>query len=218
MKHGSQFMSFSGDRIGARIWRSHMGVTCDNEEQHKIIMPAFSISKRIKWAIISIFILAFLLFGVLPRAAEMHLSRVLEGKLIPISDQARKLHDDLFIADLHADSLLFGRDLTMHAHRGHLDLPRIRKGGMNLQAFSVVTKTPRGINYEKNPSDTDNITLVAFFGLWPPRTWFSLRERALYQAGRLKKMADDPDNHFMMVRSVADLNEFQKRQENDPTL
>jgi len=171
-----------------------------------------------KWSVISIFILLFLLFGVLPRASEMWMNRVAQDKLIPVTDAAQLLHYDLIISDLHADSLLFGRNLTVRGYRGHLDLPRMRRGGIDLQAFSVVTKTPRGLNYEKNSSDSDNITLVAFFGLWPPRTWFCLRERALYQAGRLQHLADDPDHHFMMVRSVADLDDFKKRRVKDPEL
>jgi hypothetical protein len=47
-----------------------------------------------------------------------------------------------FIADLHADSLLWGRDLLKKSDYGHVDLPRLVSGNVALQVFAVVTKTP----------------------------------------------------------------------------
>ncbi len=47
----------------------------------------------------------------------------------PVSDRARELHATLRVTDLHADSLLFGRDLLTHADRGHVDVPRMIEAG-----------------------------------------------------------------------------------------
>ena len=44
------------------------------------------------------------------------------------SDRARALHETLWVADLHADSLLWGRDLLQRSTRGHVDVPRLRRG------------------------------------------------------------------------------------------
>ena len=44
------------------------------------------------------------------------------------SDRARELHAPLWVADLHADSLLWGRDLLERGDRGQVDVPRLRRG------------------------------------------------------------------------------------------
>src|SRR5690606_36944890 len=59
------------------------------------------------------------------------------------SEEARRLHETLFVADLHADTLLWARDLLARSEQGHLDLPRLVEGGGTLQAFTVVTYVPR---------------------------------------------------------------------------
>jgi membrane dipeptidase len=173
------------------------------------------LSSRKKWIFALFFAVVVFVFGFLPPLVEMRMNSVAPGKLIPISDAARTMQQTVFVADLHADSLLFHRDLTVRGTRGHLDLPRMREGNVGLQVFSVVSKTPRGLNYDKNPADTDNITLVAMASLWPLRTWFSLRERALYQASRLAALAQDPKNRFVQIRSTNDLNGFFRRRMDD---
>src|SRR5688572_31075108 len=60
-----------------------------------------------------------------------------------VSEAARRLHARLLVADLHADTLLWDRDLLQRSRRGHVDVPRLREGNVALQAFTVVTKTPR---------------------------------------------------------------------------
>src|SRR2546426_5588069 len=42
--------------------------------------------------------------------------------------RSRALHRQLLIADLHADSLLWGRDLLERGTRGHADIPRLIEG------------------------------------------------------------------------------------------
>ena len=90
---------------------------------------------------------------------------------IPVTDRARALHEKLFVADLHADTALWDRDLLARGTRGHVDVPRLVEGGVALQAFTIVTKTPRGMNNERNTASSDNITLLALAEFWPPRTW-----------------------------------------------
>ena len=73
----------------------------------------------------------------------------------------------LTVADLHADSLLWGRDLNQRADRGHVDIPRLIDGNVALQVFSVVTKSPRGLNIERNDANSDDILLLALAQRWP---------------------------------------------------
>lgn len=151
---------------------------------------------------------------VLPGEAERRMNAV-RARPIPVGDRARALHERLFVADLHADTLLWGRDLLVRASRGHVDLPRLREGGVALQAFTVVTKTPRGLNIERNDDRSDQVTALALAARWPPRTWRSLRARALYQAGRLDAAARRADGALTLVRTAADLDAFVARRATD---
>lgn len=125
-----------------------------------------------------------------------------------ISAPAQALHDTLYIADLHADSLMWRRDTTKRQSRGHVDLPRLREGGVDFQIFSAVTKSPRGLNFAENAADApDDITMVAVAQLWPIRTWGSIYERAAYQAQRLSKYESKSENNLIIARTAADLNQ-----------
>ena len=123
-----------------------------------------------------------------------------------ISEEAQSLHDTLYVADLHADSLMWRRNTTERQTRGHVDLPRLREGSVDFQIFSAVTKSPRGLNFAENAADApDDITLVAMLQLWPRRTWDSIYERAAYQAQRLVRYEAEPENKLVIARTAADL-------------
>jgi hypothetical protein len=71
--------------------------------------------------------------------------------------------------------------------------------------FASVTKSPKGQNYDSNNADSDNITLLTFAQLQPPRTWTSLWERALYHAEKLGEAEQDSDGTLRIIRSAADV-------------
>ena len=120
----------------------------------------------------------------------------------PVSKNAKALHDELWIADLHADNLLWRRNPRKRHVHGHVDLPRLRDGGVELQVFSTVTKSPRGLNFDGNDADApDDITRLAKAQLWPPRTWDSIYERAAYQAQRLQKLEKAGEVHIIRTRT-----------------
>lgn len=123
-----------------------------------------------------------------------------------VSDAAQSLHDTLYVADLHADSLMWRRNMTQRQTRGHVDLPRLRDGGVDFQIFSAVTKSPRGLNFAENAADApDDITMVAVAQLWPTRTWGSIYERAAYQAQRLNKYGAKAENKLVIARTASDM-------------
>ena len=120
-----------------------------------------------------LFLLALgVFFFVVPIEVGKRFNQVLNPPPYQASAQARALHQKLLIVDLHADSLLWDRDLLKRGSWGHVDVPRLIEGNVALQAFTVVTKTPRGLNVERNDDRTDNITLLAIADLgdahWPP--------------------------------------------------
>ena len=171
-----------------------------------------STARRVRVASLAVLallvIVAVAAFTVGPGQVERGMNRVDASKAGPVSDAARRLHDSLFVADLHADLLLWHRDPLARGTRGHTDVPRLADGNVALQVFSTVTKTPRGINYERNTAETDNITLLALLQRWPSPTWRSLRARALYQAARLRDAAARSHGRLTLVRSAADLDAF----------
>ncbi len=156
---------------------------------------------------LAIVVAALLAFA--PGIAESRMNRVVGpgGKpgLWPVGEEARRLHASLAIVDLHADTLLWQRDLLSLARRGHVDLPRLQAGGVALQVFSSVTKTPKGQNYDSNSADTDNITLLTIAQLQPPRTWTSLLERSLWHAEKLDRAVLQAEGLLWPVRTAADL-------------
>lgn len=142
-------------------------------------------------------------FGFAPGYLEKGMNKLDGGPLIPVSAEAIALHKTLQIVDLHSDTLMWQRDVLKRADRGHEDLPRLQEGNVALQVFSSVTKAPRGLNYDHNTGDTDNITPLAIAQLQPVRTWTSLLERSLWHGtkldravaasdGKLAKVTDDP--------------------------
>lgn len=124
----------------------------------------------------------------------------------PVSEEARALHRRLVIGDLHADPLLWDRDLTRERSEGHVDLPRLDQGNIAVQVFTTVTKSPSGQNYDTNSARTsDNITPLVIGQLRPVQSWFSLKERALDQAHRLNRMAGEHPDKLRLIHSRADL-------------
>ena len=156
--------------------------------------------------------------SLVPAIVEGVQNKTLRPPPYPVDSRAEHLTHQLTIADMHADSLLWGRDLLRRSSRGHVDVPRLIEGGVALQVFSIVSKSPKGLNIERNSGDTDQITLLAVAELWPPRTWSSLLQRALYGAERLHKFAADSQGKFTVVSSAADLRQYLERRKKDPSI
>lgn len=145
-------------------------------------------------------------FWFAPEYAERGRNAVVAHDPYPVSDAARALHERLIVGDWHADSLLWNRDLLTRADYGQVDLPRLIEGGVALQVLTAVTKSPAGQNYDQNSAEAfDNITLLAVGQLWPPRTWNSLLERALYQAEKLERFEKRAGGALKIIRTRADL-------------
>ncbi|MDD2791699.1 MAG: dipeptidase [Sediminibacterium sp.] len=113
-----------------------------------------------------------------------------------------------FIADLHCDALLWDRDnLKKHSY-GHVDIPRMQEANMAFQAFTIVSKTPRGINIEQNSDETDQIALLSFAQLRSPEDWFSVKKRALHQTKELYKTAEQSKGNFRVITSRENLEHY----------
>lgn len=148
----------------------------------------------------------------------------------------RAFHKSLFIVDLHADTMLWDRRFLRGVDYGHVDLPRLIAGNVAIQVFAMVTKTPtkgtapkganilhkdtkqygkRGGCVRRNSFNTTG--LLHFVQMRPPKTWFDLEERAIYQAKLLlefaaksKKRHDfyKTEPYLMIIKTAADLREL----------
>ena len=134
------------------------------------------------------------------------------------SPNAQQLHQRLLVADLHADTLLWSRDVLERASYGHVDVPRLIEGKVALQVFAAATKVPWGLNYDRNPSDSDMLTYLTLLQHWPRPTWSSLTERALYQAQKLRDAAARSQDTLVLIESASDLDRFLERRLQEPKI
>ena len=155
------------------------------------------------------------LFGYVPGYTDKSMNTV----TLKTSAAAMPGYDSIpFVADLHCDMLLWDRDFLDEHDYGHVDLPRMVKSNMAFQVFTIVSKTPKGINIEKNDDKTDQITLLSVAQLRPVKTWFSLKERALNQCSDLYRFAEDSKGAFRVVSSRQQLRQFIQDRASNPGL
>ena len=142
---------------------------------------------------------------------------ILTGGLLACSTANRdpmKLHRDALVADLHSDTVLRmvreGFDFSTRDTTGHMDIPRLQEGGIDLQVFAcwLDTKTP----LEKCRSTVDELidSLEAQISRNPDRIAFcrtSEEAEDIIESGRIAAflaiengvaIANDIDNlqHF----------------------
>ncbi|OYX41964.1 MAG: peptidase M19 [Rhodobacterales bacterium 32-67-9] len=145
-------------------------------------------------------------FLLAPGIVERDLNPVLAHDSWPVSPAAKAMHERLLVGDWHADSLLWGRDLTKRASRGQVDLPRLDAGNVAMQVFTTVTKSPSGLNYQQNSAAArDDITRLFLAQLRPLRAWLDLTQRALVQAEALAEAEAAAPEAVKIVRTRGDL-------------
>lgn len=107
-----------------------------------------------------------------------------------------EVHAGAFVADAHADSLLWNRDLTERHGRGHADFPRLIEAGVKLQCFTVVT---RGFPI------VGGFPLFAAWVGWPRQALRDEWSRALYQLDALESACRRSSGRAAVARTRADL-------------
>ena len=158
------------------------------------------------------------LFFILPELIERRVNRVRQRAPYTASEAAQALHATLEIADLHADSLLWGRSLLKRSARGHVDVPRLIEGRVALQVFSMPTQIPHRIEINHADPDSDVTLRLALSQRWPFSTWRSKTARALYHAERLHEMAESSHGKLDVIRTANDLAAFLERKRETPEI
>lgn len=106
------------------------------------------------------------------------------------------LHRRIPIADGHADSLMWNRDLTCASARGHVDFPRLREAGVKVQCFTVVT---RGLPV------IDGFSLFAWKQGWPREARKDEWSRCLWQLDRMAAFCRESKGQASIVGTPAHL-------------
>lgn len=164
--------------------------------------------KLLRSTILVLLVMVIIGFFEIPAIVESRNNKVLAPPPYHPSSAAEALHKQLIVADLHADSLLWDRNLLTRSNRGHVDLPRLQQGNVAIQAFTLVTTTPRHLNIYRNSDSSDMIRYLAIAQRWPARTWNSPKQRALYEAEKLHKFAQDSGGKLVIIKSRSDLDKF----------
>ncbi|MBI5543332.1 MAG: membrane dipeptidase [Deltaproteobacteria bacterium] len=107
-----------------------------------------------------------------------------------------EVHRSAYVADGHADSLMWNRDLSVRSERGNVDFPRLREGGVRLQCFTLVT---RGLPV------IGGFPLLARWNGWPAEALRSERARADWQIDQLERFCAMPESGAAIARSAAEL-------------
>lgn len=164
--------------------------------------------KRLRRFLLVLLVLLVIAWFTVPAIVENRMNKVLHPGPYHASPAAGELHKTLVVADLHADSLLWKRDLLERSSRGQVDMPRLAEGNVAIQAFTLVTTSPRNLNIYKNSDSTDNLRYLSMVQGWPPSTWGSPKMRALYEAGKLNQFAADSQGKLVILRSRDDLKKY----------
>jgi len=173
--------------------------------------------KGLLFTLLALLAVYFLFVLIAPPIVEKGKNKTTLAKPYKISERAAALFSTLsFVADLHCDALLWNRDLTKEKSYGHVDFPRMQKGNVALQAFTIVSKSPSGQNFYKNDGNSfDMITALSIGQGQRVGTWFSLLNRAIYQCLKLHHFASKYDNKFIVVKSKSDFQTLLKKRESD---
>ena len=164
------------------------------------------LKKIIRSVFIFLLLFGIFFFAVVPNLVDRYINRTLHT-----SGPADKIswYDSIpFIADLHCDALLWNRNLLEHHNYGHVDVPRMQEANVALEVFTVVSKTPVGINYDKNSDKTDQIKLLSVAQLRSPEDWFSLKARGLHQCEQLHRFAEKSNGDFRVITNKHELLEY----------
>ena len=168
--------------------------------------------KFLKFGFIILLVLYFLFTLIAPPIVDADKNNTTYKEAYPaaVSEQAKTLVNEMeFIGDLHCDALLWNRKLYKQYDYGHVDFPRMREGNVAFQAFTIVTKSPAGQNFQENSSESfDMITALSIGQGQSPTTWFSLMNRALYQCKKLHRHSKKDKKGVIVVKSKSDLTQL----------
>ena len=159
-----------------------------------------------------LFILAMIIIAatiIIPKDLDEKFNTVTLKGPYKVSAEAQQLYNSLdFISDMHCDALLWKRNLLKKNTQGSVDIPRMIEANLTLQAFTIVTKAPKDMNFDNNTDETDQITIPYILQRRPIGSWFNLTGRALSQCKALHRFEKKSDGKFRVIESSNDLENY----------
>ncbi|WP_340110221.1 dipeptidase [Pikeienuella sp. HZG-20] len=122
--------------------------------------------------------------GAIARIAERVSNRT-DLRDLPFHEAA----SGLFIADLHADTLLWGIEPLAPRSGGHLDGPRLSAAGVGLQVFAAPTWTPLPFRTEDSRLVVNARGFDQSHALFPTEIFSPARRRGLTRRSRALRIA-----------------------------
>jgi len=167
------------------------------------------LAKRILITLTAVLFLYFFTIKIVALIVDKGYNKVSETPPYKVPSNILTFYNNIpFIADLHSDVLLWNRDIIKKHSYGHEDIPRMIEANLALQAFTIVSKTPKNLNFKRNDDKTDNVTSLMIGTGRPPITWFSLKERALQQCKELYNFESESQGHFRIITNQKELNTY----------
>ncbi len=162
--------------------------------------------KLIGFTFIFILLIYYLATLFVPKIVDKSHNKIRNNPPYQVSEKAQSFYNSLdFIADLHCDALLWKRNLLKDNNFGQVDIPKLLKANVGIQSFTIVTKSPKGQNFDKNTGESDNITALY---LAQGRPTNSLTKRTIYQCESLFEFAEDSDGKFRVITSGSEFKNY----------
>lgn len=150
-----------------------------------------------------------LVIFIVPNIIDKKYNPVTQKPPYNVTPEAQQLFNSLdFIADLHCDALLWKRNLNQKNDFGQVDIPRLIEGKVSLQAFTIVSKVPFGLNMKSNSESSDLLIFQSIASGRSPKTWFNYYGRAIAQCNELENFAKKSDGKFRILHSSTDLKNY----------
>lgn len=170
-------------------------------------------------ALIVLIICSIAAIIIVPESIDKKLNTTHSSAPYSASPEAKQLYQSLeFISDLHSDVLLWDRDINQRHQHGHEDIPRMIESNMALQAFTIVNKVPKDLNFDKNTGDTDQLLLPFILQGRPISSWFSLPQRVVAQSDSLTEFAEQSQGRLIVIRSKQDLQNYVISRKENPKI
>ena len=164
------------------------------------------------YSFIILLIIYYLITLIVPQIFDKKHNKIREKAPYVISKKAQSVYNSLnFVADMHCDALLWKRDLLKDNDFGQVDIPKMLKAKVDIQAFTIVTKSPKGQNFDKNTGSTDNISALYFVQGRPAS---SLAKRTISQCEDLFQFAKDSKGEFRVITTSNELKNYIADKEN----
>lgn len=156
----------------------------------------------------------------LGRNLERLLNRVrpIHPPLPIVTPAAQTCHAHSLVIDLHADSLLFERDLLQRSQIGHIDLPRLQAGNVAVQVLAAATRIPLGFNVERTDGRRLDLLILSGYARRSAMARRTPLQRALAHAAQLEAFVAGSGGELRLLRHQEDLADLLAARAQNPRL